>query len=419
MVDADSLPGRSNSEYGVDLYWLPLGAGGHSVRLNGIAYEALIAGLQRRRPCDLYHSALEVRAPSGRFVIEMTPLRAGEGTEADIVAFGAVGSRWVGRFRIFRYEVRRWLDGYIPDVAESVDSPRQLSADPKTSQRVLDLVPQVPTPVWGRDEMRTGDMWNSNSLIAWLLIQSGIDGGSIRPPKGGRAPGWQAGLVVARRAIEVDSRPPEHPGQPALQDEDAPSAKLGDQLEAWLQSDQDKTLGGLIAAFGGKSFAILFVLLLGVPALPLPTGGATHVMEIIAGLLALELIAGRDEVWLPQRWHKLDLASPRNQRFIASLTRLIRRLERISRPRLRFLFNHNLSNRVFGLLVLAGSAGAFFAPPFTGLDTLPALGVVLLSVSVLLEDGLIALGAILVGVAGVVLEIVAGSLAVHGLSKLF
>lgn len=193
-----------SGEYGVDLYWLPLGAGGHSVRLNGIVYEALAAGVQRRRRCDLYHSALEVRAPSGRFVIEMTPVRAGEGSESDIVAFGAVGSRLVGRFRIFRYEVRRWRDGCIPDVAEAVDSPRRVSRDPETSQLVLDLVPQVPTPVWGRDELRAGDMWNSNSLIAWLLTRSGIYRDSIAPPTGGRAPGWQAGLVVAHRQLSAN-----------------------------------------------------------------------------------------------------------------------------------------------------------------------------------------------------------------------
>jgi hypothetical protein len=200
---------------------------------------------------------------------------------------------------------------------------------------------------------------------------------------------------------------------------DARITRLSGQLEAWLKSDHDKTLGGLITVFGDKSFAILFVLLLAVPALPLPTGGATHVMELIAGLLALELVADRSDVWLPRRWRNVELAGARQQRFIASLMRLIRRLERISRPRLRFLFNRGFSNRVLGLLVLGGSAGAFFAPPFTGLDTLPALGVVLLALSVLLEDGLIALAAVLVGVAGVVLEITAGSLAVHGLGKLF
>jgi hypothetical protein len=202
---------------------------------------------------------------------------------------------------------------------------------------------------------------------------------------------------------------------------DEPSAEpkqVSDELERWLSSEDERTLGSLVELFQEKSFAILFILLLGVPALPLPTGGATHVFEIIAVLLALELIAGRKKIWLPQRWRELEMAGDKQQRFIAALMRMIRRLERISRPRLRFLFNHRLSNIVFGLLVVGGSIGAFFAPPFTGLDTLPSLGVVLLSLGVLLEDILVVVVALAVGVAGVVLEVVLGSAAIHGLGNL-
>ena len=191
------------------------------------------------------------------------------------------------------------------------------------------------------------------------------------------------------------------------------------ELEGWLQSDGEKTLGSLVELFEEKSFAILFVILLGVPALPLPTGGATHVFEIIAVLLAVQLIAGRDHIWLPERWRRLELAGPRQRRFIAGLMKMIRRLERFSRPRLRFLFDHRLSNIVFGLLVIAGCAGAFLAPPFTGLDTLPALGVVLLSLGVLLEDFLLVVLGVAVGIAGVFLEIVLGKAAVKGVGSLF
>src|SRR5438067_11227202 len=123
--------------------------------------------------------------------------------------------------------------------------------------------------------------------------------------------------------------------------------RVSHQIEAWLHSDGPKTLQGLIDVFEEKSFAVIFVLLLGVPALPLPTGGATHVFEIIAMLLALELIVGRQTIWLPKRWCELELAGERQQRFIAGLMKMIRRLERISRPRLTFLFDHRLGNVVF------------------------------------------------------------------------
>jgi hypothetical protein len=209
------------------------------------------------------------------------------------------------------------------------------------------------------------------------------------------------------------------PGSPAAADKpSAPPRSFSDELEGWLGGDGDKTLGSLIEAFGERGFAVLFVLLLGVSALPLPTGGATHVFEIIAMLLALQLIAGRDEIWLPQRWQRLELAGEKQQRFIAALMRMIRRLERFSRPRLRFLFTHRVSNIVFGLLVIAGAVGAFLAPPFTGLDTLPSLGVVLLSLGVLLQDVVVVVVALIIGAAGVGLEVVLGREAIHGLSNL-
>jgi hypothetical protein len=194
--------------------------------------------------------------------------------------------------------------------------------------------------------------------------------------------------------------------------------RVSGQFERWLSGDREKTLGSLIEMFEEKSFALLFVLLLGVPALPLPTGGATHVFEIVAILLALQLIAGSRRIWLPQRWRKIELAGSGQQRFLSGLMKLIRRLERLSRPRLRLLFDHRLSNIVFGLLVIGGSVAAFVAPPFTGLDTLPALGVVLLSLGVLLEDILVVIAGVLIGVAGVALEIVLGGAALSGIEKL-
>jgi len=192
-------------EPGVDLYWLPLGAGGHSVRFNGRIFEAVTARLEGRPPCDLYHSALEVRVPECRFVIEQAPVRDNNGMERGVVLEGAVGSRRAGRFRLFRYEVRRWRDGVIPDIGEAVESPQELTGDPLLAQRILDLVPVVPTLVWGRDESQAGEMWNSNSMISWLIARSGLHVESVHLPAGGRAPGWRAGFVVARRQQAADS----------------------------------------------------------------------------------------------------------------------------------------------------------------------------------------------------------------------
>jgi hypothetical protein len=143
--------------------------------LNGKVYEAFRARREHRCRCELYHSALEVATDTGVYVIEMAPAWDELATDRGVVGEGAVGSRLLGHLRLFQYEIRCWRDGRIPDVEEAVNSPQRLTDEAPQARRVLDLIATVPTPVWGRDELRTGDMWNSNSVIAWLLVTSGID----------------------------------------------------------------------------------------------------------------------------------------------------------------------------------------------------------------------------------------------------
>jgi hypothetical protein len=200
-VDAESRPATEDSRTSIDLYWIPLGAGGAGfVRWNGRAYEAIKARLERRRPLDLYHTALEVRVPGARFTVENAwPSPDADTATRGVALEGPVWSRRLARFRLFRYEVRCWRDGLIPDAGEAVASPQLLSDDPLRARRVLDLVASVPPLIWGRDEVGTGEMWNSNSVISWLLTSSGLPVDGVQPPAGGRAPGWQAGIVTAQR----------------------------------------------------------------------------------------------------------------------------------------------------------------------------------------------------------------------------
>lgn len=200
------LRGGVATGYSVDLYWLPLGAGGRFVRLNGRVYEAVLALWQRRTRRDLYHSALEVTTPAGRYVIEMAPIPDAHGQARGVVVEGPVGSRHLGWMRLFRYEVRRWQGGTIPDLAEAVESPLRVSKDAAIVAGVLAAVPEVPAHVWGRDAAGVHDMWNSNSLVSWLLVRAGVDIGAVAPPTGGRAPGWEAGVAAAQAAADVSVR---------------------------------------------------------------------------------------------------------------------------------------------------------------------------------------------------------------------
>jgi hypothetical protein len=190
---------RTSNTAAVDLYWIPLGAGGHSVRINGRVYEAIKAARQHRERYDLYHAALIVELDGDRYTIEIAPSPNADEASRGVVATGAVGSRYIGWMRLFRYEVRCWRGGSIPDLAEAVVTPRRLTSDRDAAGRLLESVATIPTPVWGRDELKAGEMWNSNSVIAWVIATAGIATDLLQPPPRGRAPGWVAGLDVARR----------------------------------------------------------------------------------------------------------------------------------------------------------------------------------------------------------------------------
>ncbi len=173
------------------------------MRISGRLYEAIAAALSRRARRDLYHSALEVTIDASRAVIEMAPVWTKTG-ERGVVVEGPVGSPLLGRSRLFRYEVRCWEGGVIPDASAAVGGPRRVSIDRAVAERVVAAVREFPARTWGRDEAGTGEMWNSNSLVSWLLARAGLDMSAIGPPPGGRAPGWDAGLAVAGRCRDVE-----------------------------------------------------------------------------------------------------------------------------------------------------------------------------------------------------------------------
>lgn len=186
----------------IDLYWIPLGADGSGfVRLNGRIYEGIKARLEHRQPLALFHTALQVQVPDGLFVVEtMWPSPGGGVASRGVVVEGPVFNRRIARLRAFRYEVRRWRSGVLADAEKAAGGPRTVSTELEHAHRLLELTAFVPALTWGRDELQTGEMWNSNSVIAWLLAGSGLPVEAIHPPDGGRAPGWAAGLAIARNS---------------------------------------------------------------------------------------------------------------------------------------------------------------------------------------------------------------------------
>ncbi|NNN02235.1 MAG: exopolysaccharide biosynthesis protein [Acidimicrobiaceae bacterium] len=181
------------------------------------------------------------------------------------------------------------------------------------------------------------------------------------------------------------------------------------QLKAWVESDGPKTIGDLGVTFAEKSFAVTILFLMFIPALPLPTGGITHVFEVITMLLAGEVVIGARSIWLPARWRDRALGPATIGKAVPFMMRRIRWLERFSKPRGAYLFHRRWFLRILGIVLVGLALACGLAPPFSGLDTLPALGAVFVALSIILEDVLALAIGLAVGTGGVALIFTVGT----------
>jgi hypothetical protein len=198
-----------------------------------------------------------------------------------------------------------------------------------------------------------------------------------------------------------------------------PEKLFSDELDEWLRSDTPKTLGAMNDVFDERSFAVAILLLMFPSALPVPTGGVTHVLEAVTLLLAFQIVAGREEVWVPRRWRQRELGETLTGKAIPFIVRRVRSFERFSRNRMAPLFERGWFLRLLGVFIVVFTLGSILAPPFSGLDTLPALGVVLITLGMILRDVTFTVAGAVVGCAGVLLIITLGEAAVRLFQRLF
>ena len=98
---------------------------------------------------------------------------------------------------------------------------------------------------------------------------------------------------------------------------------------------------------------------------------------------------------------------------IPFVIRRVRTFERLSRRRGQSLFDQGWFVRLLGLVIIVFTLAAVLAPPFSGLDTLPALGVVLIGMSIILRDFAFTVIGGVIGAGGIALIVTLGRAAVH------
>lgn len=182
------------------------------------------------------------------------------------------------------------------------------------------------------------------------------------------------------------------------------------ELEAQLKSGKIKTIGDLQIAFDEKSFAILFLLFMFIPSLPVPTGGITHVILLpVVFIASFQMMFGRRSLWFPWFISRIKLGDAILHKGLPFMIRRVHWFEKFSRPRLAGYLDNPLFRSLSGLCVFIFAVGAFVAPPFSGLDTLPSLGAVIISLAIILEDMVLYVAGIIIGAISIGIIVAAAS----------
>ncbi|QIK81342.1 exopolysaccharide biosynthesis protein [Lysobacter sp. HDW10] len=127
---------------------------------------------------------------------------------------------------------------------------------------------------------------------------------------------------------------------------------------------------------------ILFVLTL--PAfIPIPVGGALS--GPLVALLALQMIVGRHEPWLPKRLLSKGPKRSALAKVHAQLSRIFRPVHRLIRPRADWIFENSITFRFTGLILLF--LAVLLALPIPGTNYLFGLTLVLFALAMIERDG--------------------------------
>ena len=175
--------------------------------------------------------------------------------------------------------------------------------------------------------------------------------------------------------------------------------RLSEDLQFMLdQADgQSLSIGEIESRLQSRGFALLIMLLAApflipsVPGLSTPFGAA-----II--LMGTRLACGR-KPWLPQFVLRRRLSYESLRKIIGVLIKVLRRMERVAKPRMHFLQHWPGMMNLIGVGIASGGLFLFLPIMVPVMNTLPTLSILLLTVGMIERDGLFVLLGYVCGIA--------------------
>ncbi len=158
------------------------------------------------------------------------------------------------------------------------------------------------------------------------------------------------------------------------------------------------TLADILGLAGERTFGFLLVVLSLPSALPIPAPGYSTPFGILLLILGWQLMLGAPAPWLPPRLLQRSMPRPHAQKMIRSALPWLRRIELISRPRLRPICTSRGGRFLLGVAVSLMALSMIL--PIPGTNTIPAMGIFIIGFGLLDDDGLISLAGLVVCLIG-------------------
>lgn len=153
-----------------------------------------------------------------------------------------------------------------------------------------------------------------------------------------------------------------------------------------LLAEKPLTLHDILTGTSERGFSLVIGLLALPFLLPMPPGLAGP-LGLACLILAAQMAAGRRSPWLPQQIARLQFPTWLIQNLLGILQRLTGVLEKIARPRLRWLAESHHIWQLNGICIAWLAILLMLPIPFT--NPIPTAGILLLAIATLEGDGLL------------------------------
>jgi hypothetical protein len=171
------------------------------------------------------------------------------------------------------------------------------------------------------------------------------------------------------------------------------------------------TFGEFLERVSHHSFGVLLAILALPSALPVPAPGYSVPFGIALFFLGFQMILGRDYPWFPEKTLRRKIKTKENGRMVGFMVKFLSIFETFIRPRFSFVYTNKAMYRFLGCIVIACGVSMCIPIPLT--NTAPALGIFLIGIGTLEDDGLVGLAGIAASIAGLMLAAVVISLVAY------